>query len=49
MANGTCRRSLLTGVVVGAILTSINQGDVLVAGEEPNLIKGRGELILCIR
>ncbi len=39
MANDTFRCSLLTGVVVGTILTAINQGDVLVAGEEPNLIK----------
>ena len=39
LSGGTFRRSLLTGVVVGTILTAINQGDVIVAGETPNFIK----------
>ncbi len=39
LSGGTLRRSLLTGAVVGTILTTINQGDVIVAGEAPNFIK----------
>lgn len=39
LSGGAFRRSLLTGAVVGTILTAINQGDVIVAGEAPNFIK----------
>ncbi len=39
LSGGTFRRSLQTGAVVGTILTAINQGDVIVAGEAPNFIK----------
>ena len=39
LSGGTFRRSLLTGAVVGTILTAINQGDVIVAGEAPSFIK----------
>ena len=38
-SDGTLRRSILTGVVVGTILTLINQDDVIVAGETPSLVK----------
>ncbi len=38
-AEGTLKQSLITGVVVGTILTLINQGDTMWAGEAPNLIK----------
>ena len=31
--DGALRRSLFTGIVVGTILTAINQGDTIVAGE----------------
>lgn len=37
--NGTLTRSIVTGVVVGTILSTINQGDVLMAGEMPSLLK----------
>jgi hypothetical protein len=33
------RRSLLVGVVVGTILNLINQGDAVVAGRRPDLLK----------
>jgi hypothetical protein len=36
---GTLTRSIVTGVVVGTILSAINQGDVLMAGEVPSLLK----------
>ncbi len=38
-AGGTLRRSLLTALVVGTILTAINQGDAIVAGEAPAWLK----------
>ena len=38
-SNGIRRRSLATGVVVGSILTAINQGDLILAGESPNILK----------
>ena len=38
-SGGTFRRSLQTGLVVGTILSAINQGDVIVAGEAPSFIK----------
>ncbi|MFP6742583.1 MAG: nitrate/nitrite transporter NrtS [Alphaproteobacteria bacterium] len=37
--NGTLTRSIVTGVVVGTILSAINQGDILMAGEIPSLFK----------
>ncbi len=36
---GVPRRSLMTALVVGSILTAINQGDVILAGLTPNLLK----------
>ena len=39
LGKGTLKRSLLTALVVGSILTAINQGDVLLAGQTPNWIK----------
>ncbi len=38
-SDGALKRSLITGVVVGTILSLINEGDALWAGEAPNLIK----------
>ena len=38
-ADGVLRRSLLTALVVGTILTAINQGDVILAGEAPQMVK----------
>ncbi len=38
-ADGALRRSLLTALVVGTILTAINQGDVILAGEAPQMVK----------
>jgi hypothetical protein len=38
-SDGALKRSLLTALVVGTILSAINQGDVILAGEAPNLVK----------
>ncbi len=38
-SDGALSRSLMTSLVVGTILTAINQGDVVLAGEMPNLVK----------
>ena len=38
-ADGVFKRSVLTALVVGTILTAINQGDAILAGAMPNLIK----------
>lgn len=38
-SDGTLKRSLLTSLAVGTILSAINQGDVVLAGEAPNLVK----------
>ena len=38
-SDGALSRSLLTSLVVGTILTAINQGDVILAGQLPNLVK----------
>jgi hypothetical protein len=38
-SEGVPRRSLLVGLVVGTILNLINQGDALVAGRRPDLLK----------
>ncbi len=38
-ANGALKRSLLTALIVGTILTAINQGDVILAEEAPHLVK----------
>ena len=38
-SDGALARSLLTSLVVGTILTAINQGDLVLAGEAPNPIK----------
>jgi hypothetical protein len=37
--NGTLTRSIVTGIIVGTVLSAINQGDVLMAGEMPSLLK----------
>lgn len=39
LRDGVPRRSLVTALVVGAILTAINQGDVILSGQVPNLLK----------
>jgi hypothetical protein len=39
LSEGVPRRSLLVGLVVGTILNLINQGDALVAGRRPDLLK----------
>lgn len=36
---GVPRRSLMVALVVGSILSAINQGDVILAGEAPNFVK----------
>ncbi len=38
-SEGTPGYALVTSLVVGTILTVINQGDFILAGEMPNLIK----------
>lgn len=38
-ADGALKRSLLTALVVGTILSAINQGDVILADEPPQLVK----------
>ncbi len=38
-ADGVLKRSLVTALVVGTILSAINQGDVILAGATPNLVK----------
>ena len=38
-SEGTPGHALIMGLVVGTILTAINQGDVVLAGEMPNPIK----------
>lgn len=37
--DGTPKKALLTALVVGTILTAINHGDRIVAGDWPPLIK----------
>lgn len=39
MSDGIPRRSLVVALIVGTILVAINQGDVILAGEMPNLFK----------
>jgi hypothetical protein len=38
-SDGALKRSLVTALVVGTILSVINEGDAVLAGEAPNLIK----------
>jgi len=38
-SDGALSRSLMTSLVVGTILSAINQGDVVLAGELPNPLK----------
>jgi hypothetical protein len=38
-SEGTPGHALIMGLVVGTILTVINQGDFLLAGEAPNFLK----------
>lgn len=39
VGGGTPRKALWTSIVVGTILVSINHGDVILAGEQPELHK----------
>ena len=39
MSDGVPRRSFVVALVVGAILNLINQGDALVTGARPNIVK----------
>lgn len=38
-SEGTPRHALIMGLIVGTILTLINQGDVFLAGEVPHFLK----------
>jgi len=38
-SDGTPRHALATGFVIGTLLTVINQGDLILAGEMPNAVK----------
>ena len=38
-SEGTPRHALIMGVIVGTILTAINQGDFILAGQTPDLLK----------
>ncbi len=38
-SDGTPRHALIAGILIGTHLTVINQGDLIMAGEMPNLIK----------
>ncbi len=38
-SEGTPGYALVMGLIVGTILTAINQGDFILAGEMPNLVK----------
>ena len=42
------RRSLLTAAVVGTVLTSINQGNVLLDGEFPSDLYWKIPLTYCV-
>jgi len=37
--DGTPRKALITALVVGTVLTLINHGDLILAGERPSLVK----------
>jgi len=39
ISDGALKRSLLTAFVVGTLLSAINQGDVILAGASPSLLK----------
>jgi hypothetical protein len=39
LTDGVLRRSILTALVVGTILSAINQGDIILAGQAPSLLK----------
>ena len=38
-SEGTPGYAFVTGVVVGTLLTAINQGDFILAGQKPDLVK----------
>ncbi len=38
-SDGTPRHALIAGFIIGTLLTVINQGDLIWAGEMPNLVK----------
>ena len=37
--NGTPKKAIMTALVVGTILTTINHGDVILAGNSPDFLK----------
>lgn len=37
--NGTPKKAIMTALVVGTILTTINHGDVILAGNPPDFLK----------
>ena len=37
--DGTTKKALLSALVVGSILTSINHGDMIISGEYPSWLK----------
>jgi hypothetical protein len=37
--NGTPKKAIMTALVVGTILTTINHGDVILAGDPPYFLK----------
>ena len=37
--NGTPKKAIITALVVGTILTTINHGDVILAGNPPDFLK----------
>ena len=39
LGNGTPKQALMTAIVVGTILTTINHGDVILKGESLNYLK----------
>ena len=39
LGDGTPKRAFLTALVVGTILIGINQGDLILAGEAPSVLK----------
>ena len=39
IGDGTPKKALLTALVVGSVLTAINHGDAILAGQNPPLVK----------
>jgi hypothetical protein len=42
------RRSFLTALVVGSVLTSINQGNIIIAGDFPTTLYWKVPLTYCV-